>query len=186
MGIKNMSTNKQTTNHNSQKRGKQDQKFSKTTKSFYVLMFLLIISSSFIRIAGASRHPQGGATPAPQINSVGSGGTAARVFVFHKGDSSSGMCEDLVIPATGSAVYSNCGSDVEKQYALSNTERGQLQRWIEQFQPVNYDHNDKNQTGNVTTQLYLNGRGSQAASDTDIQSMVQFAETLAAKIAFQP
>ena len=87
-----------------------------------------------------------------------------------------------MIPAAGSAIFSNCGNGVEKQYSLSDIEQGRLQNWLAQFQSVN----DYHTTGNVSIQLYLNGRGGQAASNSDIQSMVQFAEMLAAKIASQP
>jgi len=173
-----MKTNKKSTTRNHPKQSKQDQNSSKTIKFFYVLMFLLIVSSSFIRVAGASRHPQS-VTPTPQVNSAGNGGTATRVFVFHREDTRVGTCADLVIPAVGSAVYSNCGKGIETQYNLSNSEHAQLQAWISQFQPINNEHS----VDSISTQLYLNGQGNQAASETDIQSMVHFAETLAVNIA---
>ena len=153
---------------------------------FYVLMLVLMLSSSVIRIAGAGRHSQGEATLTPQVSPASGGGTAARVFVFHREDSRNGTCADLVIPAAGSAIYSNCGAGVEKQYDLSDTERTQLENWIQQFQPVNFDQIDPSQAGNVTTQLYFNGQGSQAASNTDVQAMLQFADTLVVSIRTQP
>jgi hypothetical protein len=175
-----MNTNKQ-----SAKRSKQDKKSSWGMRIFYVLMLVLMLSSSVIRIAGASRHSQGEATLTPQVNSAGNGSTD-RVFVFHKEEGDAGTCADLVIPAAGSGVYSNCGTDVEKQYDLSDTERTQLDNWIQQFQPVNYDHTDPSQVGNITTQFYLNGQGSQVASKTDVQEMLQFADTLVVNIRTQP
>ncbi len=177
-----MKTNKKSTTRNHKKQNKQDQNSSKTMKFFYVLMFLLIASSSVIRVAGASRHPQYIATPTPKANPTSGGGTAVSVFHFHRDDSSAGMCTDLTIPVTGSVVYSNCGAGLETQYDLSDAESAQLQSWLAQFQPVN----NENTAGNVSIQLYLNGRGNQMAFNADIQSMVQFAETLAAKIASQP
>lgn len=151
-----------------------------------MLMLVLLLSSSLIRIAGASHHPTSGVTPTLPVISAGDGGTAARVFVFHTEDIGAGTCTDLVIPAAGSAVYSNCGNGIDKQYDLSETERAQLDRWIQQFQPVNYDHSDPSQSGKTNSQLYLNGQGDQAASEADIQSMVQFSERLAVEIVAQP
>ena len=98
----------------------------------------------------------------------------------------SGTCVDLVISATGNAVYSNCGNGGEKQYYLNNSELLQLQKWIKQYQPVNYDHTDNALAGIVTTQLYLNGQGNQQASNVDTQHIIEFAIAMAAKVAMRP
>lgn len=74
---------------------------------------------------------------------------------------------------------------MEKQYALSDKERAKLQGWIKHFQPINYDHSDQIQTGDLTTQLYLNGQGNQPANDLATQQIIDFAESLATKIASQ-
>jgi hypothetical protein len=180
-----MKANQQPVKHSQQKSSKNDKNSSGVMRIFYVLMLVLMLSSSVVRIAGARHHPQPAATSTLQVNPIAGGGTATRIFVFRKEDSGSGICEDLVIPATGSAVYSNCGKSVEKQYTLSDSERGRLQGWIGQFETVNYDHTDHSQTGDVTTQLYLNGQGSQQAGDADIQSMIDFAKALATKTVSQ-
>jgi hypothetical protein len=147
-----MKANQQPVKHSQQKSSKNDKNSSGVMRIFYVLMLVLMLSSSVIRIAGARHHPQPAATSTLQVNPIAGGGTAAtRIFVFREEDSGSGICEDLVIPATGSAVYSNCGNGVEKQYTLSDSERSQLQGWITQFQAVNYDHTDHSQAGDVTT-----------------------------------
>ena len=175
-----MNTNKQ-----SAKRRRQDKNSSGVMRIFYVLMLVLMLSSSIIRIAGANRNAQSGAMLTPQVNSTGSGSTA-RAFVFHKVDSISGTCVDLVISAMGNAVYSNCGHGGEKQYDLNNSELLQLQKWIKQYQPVNYDHTDNALAGIVTTQLYLNGQGNQQASNVDTQHIIEFAIAMAAKVAMRP
>ena len=175
-----MKTKQQPANRSQQKNNKQDKNSSGVMRIFYVLMLVLMLSSSFIRIAGARSHQS--ATPAPHANPASSGGTAARVFVFHQEDSRAGTCADLTIPAVGNAIYSDCGQGIEIQYALSDAESAQLQDWISHFQPVN----DKHSADNISTQLYLNGQGSQAASDTDIQSMLKFTDILIAKIISNP
>ncbi len=121
-----------------------------------------------------------------QAHSVSGGGTAARVLFFHREGGGVISCEDLIITATGDAVYSTFGNGVEKQYGLSDTERAQLQGWIKQFQPINYDHNEEIQKSDLTTQLYLNGQGRQPADDAATQQIIDFAASLATKIASQP
>jgi hypothetical protein len=175
-----MKTKQQPTQRSQQKNNKQDKNSSGVMRIFYVFMLVLMLSSSFIRIAGASRHHS--ATPVPQANPASSGGTATRVFVFHQDDSKAGTCADLFIPAEGSAIYSDCGQGNEKQYDLSDAELAQLQDWITHFQTVNKEHS----ADSISTQLYLNGQGNQAASDTDIQSMLKFADILIAKIISNP
>lgn len=134
---------------------------------FYILILLLMIFSLFARVSAGRRATTG------QV----SAGTAARVLVFHHKDES--LCEDLTITAAGNAVFSNCGNGIEKQYVLNSSERSQLQSWIDTYSPVNYD---PAQGGGSTTQLYLNGRGSQQASATEIQQMTDFVTKLAEKI----
>ena len=140
---------------------------------FYILMLLLTILSLVLRVSGARRGATG------QL----AGGTTARLLVFHLEEHTS--CEDLVITAAGDAVYSNCGNGTEKQYALNSSEREQLQAWVQQFSPVNYDHDTPGQAGTSKTQLYLNGRGNRQASEADIEKLVEFAQTLASKVMSQ-
>lgn len=162
-----MNKKSQSTNHNRQKNNKGESSASGKMRFFYILVLLIMIFSLFARVSGARRSITG------QVSS----GTAARVLVFHHKDES--LCEDLTITAAGNAVFSNCGNGIEKQYILNRSERSQLQSWIDTYSAVNYD---PAQGGNSTTQLYLNGRGSQQASDADIQQMTDFATQLAEKI----
>jgi hypothetical protein len=68
---------------------------------------------------------------------------------------------------------------------LNDSERAQLQAWVEKYSPVNYEHNNPGQVGASKTQLYLNGRGNRQAGEADIQQLINFAETLSSKIAAQ-
>jgi len=171
---------------NNQKNGNREVKSSRTLLLFSVVMLLLMALSSFGRIAVASHSTsRGGQTPT-QPGSLTSGvATAARVLVFHREDKSSILCEDLVITAAGDAVYSTCGNGVAKQYALSETEQQQLQSWIKKFQAVYYDHNAAPQADGKVAQLYLNGQGSQLATEVETRRMIDFATALGVKIASQ-
>jgi hypothetical protein len=167
-----MNKNPQSKNRNDQSNSKRETKSSGRLKFFYILMLLLTIFSLVLRVSGARQGTTARA----------SGGTAARVLVFHLEETNS--CEDLVITSSG-AVFSNCGNGIEKQYALNASERAQLQAWVEQYSPVNYEHNNPSQVSVSKTQLYLNGRGNRQAGEADIQQLIAFAEALASKIASQ-
>ena len=123
-----MNKKTQATNRNHQKKIKSETKSSGRLRYFYILMLLLTILSLVLRVSGARRGVTG------QL----AGGTTARVLVFHLEENTS--CEDLVLTAAGGAIYSNCGNSTEKQYALNDSERAQLQAWVTQYSVVNYDH----------------------------------------------
>jgi len=179
-----MKTNNLSTIRNNQKHGKQETKSYGTLRLFSVVMLLLMVLTSFGRIARAN-HPASpsGQAPTPQAVLASGGGTAARVLNFHREDRGARLCEDLVITAVGDAIYSTCGNGVEKQYSLSEIERAQVQTWIETFQAVNYDRKDTIQADGAQIQLYVDGQGSQLATDAETQQMIDFAAALVAKIA---
>jgi hypothetical protein len=182
MAIKNHSTKRKT-----QKHDKQEKKTSGIMKFFYIVMLFLMVSIGAIGILGSiSNTSQNANTPAPQSIPVSGGGTSALVLIFHQENSSSGQCVDLTITFTGSAVYSDCSKDVNTRYTLSASEQTQLHGLINQFQPINYDHTDKTQAGNVTNKLYLNGQGNQQAGNVNTQQIINFATALTTKIASQP
>jgi hypothetical protein len=155
-------------------------------KFIYLVMFLLIGSSSVIGIAGIHQPlVRGVAIPPADSISASEEGAAPRVLMFHLGESGSGLCENLTVTTAGNAFYSSCDTSTERQYILSSMENAQLQNWVKQFQAVDFDRSSKTGTGNKTVQLYLNGQGSRQASDAETQQLVDFATTLAAKIASQ-
>lgn len=174
-----MKTKNHPFNRKNQKHGKHETKSSRSLRLFSIVMLLLMALASFGRITSANRRTsRSGQTPAGQ-------GSLARVLVFHREDRGSSLCEDLLISAVGDAIYSTCGNGVEKQYALNETERQQLQTWILEFRAVNYDHNDLSRVGGGKTQLYLNGQGVQRATDAETQQMIDFITALDKKIASQ-
>jgi hypothetical protein len=141
------------TNRNNPKHAKPEKKSSGMLRFFSGVMLLLMTLSSFGRIAMANhRTSPGGHTPTQQTYSSSSGLTAARVLDFHREDRGSSLCEDLVVTAVGDAIYSTCGNGVEKQYALNETERQQLQIWIKNYQAVNFDRGTDSQPDSAVTQ----------------------------------
>jgi len=174
-----MKTNTTSPNRNNQKLAKQEKKSSGMLRIFSIVMLLLIVFSSFGRIATANHRTSSSGQNPPQQAAPSSGvGTSARVLVFHREDKRAGVCENLVITAEGDVVYSNCRSGEEKQHTLSETDRQQLKTWIQKFQAVNYDHTAPAQADGEQTQLYLNGQGSQKATDLEIQQMIDFASVI--------
>lgn len=130
-----MNKKMQSINRSLQKNNKAETKTIGKMRFFYILMLILAIFSLILRVSGGSRVRAG------QISAE----TAARALVFHVEGKDS--CEDLVITTAGGAVLSDCGNGMEKQYALTGSERGQMQAWVEQYGVVNYNHNNPSQAG---------------------------------------
>lgn len=186
MNKKPSKTNRPIAQRNSQEHNNRAKNSKTQLRVFSVFMLLLMGLSGVGRIATAN-HKKSDEEKATshQPNPANTGISSARVLVFHREDMAAGWCEDLVISAAGDAVYSSCGKGVEKQYALSETERQQLQAWIDKFRAVNYDQTANNQADDTSTKLYLNGQGSHTAAEADTQRMIDYATTLDAKIASQ-
>lgn len=151
-------------------------------KFFYLVMLLLIASSSVLSVLGARRlTSSNNITSTPNSMPVSGGGMAAINLKFHREDSGSNVCEDLVITSVGDAIYSDCGAGTNLRYTLNDIERVQLDGWIQSFKQINYDNTG--QQSNVAIQLFLNGQGNQPPNDTATQQLINFATALVAKIA---
>jgi len=175
-----MDTNKQSSKQNSHKEEKDS---SGIMKFFYLVMLLLIASSSVLSVLGSRRRASASSisvTSTPDNIPV-SGGMAAISLKFHREDSETKLCEDLVITSAGDAIYSDCNAGTNNRYRLNDTERTQLDGWLQSFKQINYDN--AGQQGKMNIQLFLNGQGSQVASDTNIQQLIVFVEALSAKVA---
>lgn len=162
---------------------------SNVSKVFYLIMLLLILSSSFIRISGANRRKTAASkTPTPTSAAdtggtiPGVGETAAISLSFHYEDSEASTCEDLTIASNWNVVYSDCTHGIYREYTLTSSEQTLLQDWLDYFQQVEYDHPLVSQTGSTDTQLFLNGVGTHPADDAANQQIENFAKDLVSKI----
>ena len=165
-----MKKNQPSKNLKSNQPVKRENKSAGVMRFFYILLLLLTVLSVVLRVSGGRR-----------LSTANAGSeTSARVLVFHHEEGSS--CEDLVVTAGGDMIYSICGKGTENQYSLDDAEKTQLQNWLASYSAINYDHTDPAQSGASMTRLYLNGRGSQMATEIEIRQLIDFAESLLPKV----
>ena len=170
------------------KAGKSQKKgtgVSNVSKIFYLLMLILILTSSFVRISGSNRRKSASKTPTPTSAPAGVGEMPALILSYHHADGGAKVCQDLTISSIGNAVYSNCLNNTNQQYSLSASEMSLLQGWMDYFQTIQYDHPLVTKTGNMDTKLFLNGVGTTQADDAADQRIENFAQNLIDKIAAQ-
>jgi hypothetical protein len=181
-----MSSKKKSSQSTGNKKGKKSGTgTSNVSKVFYLIMLLLILSSSFIRIMGSNRRKSATKTPTPTSAAAGVGEMPALTLSYHYEDTVGKTCQDLTISAIGKAVYSDCLKGTNKDYTLSSSEMSLLQGWSGHFQTIQYDHPLLTKTGKVDTQLFLNGTGSTQADDNVDQRIENFAKDLIDKITAQ-
>jgi hypothetical protein len=138
-------------------------------------MLLLILTSSFVRISRSNRRSNV-ATTTSTAGLVSGMDASARVLTFHDEDPASGICGDLVVTATGEAVYTDCILGTEKQYAFNSSEKSLIRSFLEYYQPIN-DHKDgSTETGSEIFDLYLNGQGVNAADAAAVKQLETFSK----------
>ncbi|MBI5934548.1 MAG: hypothetical protein HY867_12660 [Chloroflexi bacterium] len=89
-----------------------------------------------------------------------------------------GFCDKVMIDAAYQVAVYNCRGDVESTFALTETQRAQLDGWLEAYQPIDYIQADPPVPDAMRVTLSLTGRGSEAADDAAIQAILQFASDL--------
>ena len=89
-----------------------------------------------------------------------------------------GFCDKVVIDADDQVAVYNCRGDVESTFALTETQRAQLNGWLDAYQPIAYIQADPPVPDAMQVTLSLAGRGSETADDAAIQTILQFASDL--------
>ena len=95
-----------------------------------------------------------------------------------------GFCDKVVVYESGSAIISNCKGDIETTLRLTETQREQLNGWLQTLQPIDYIQSDPAVADAMTISLFFAGNGAQQADEQTIGLISQFASELAAQAVF--
>ena len=90
-----------------------------------------------------------------------------------------GFCDKIVIHPSYDVTVTNCKSDVEVTFTLTESQRVQLDVWLETYQPIEYHRTDPATADAMTITLSLAGNGAQLADEQTIGLISQFASELA-------
>jgi len=159
----------------------QKKKEQKSTPGYlkfvYGFMLLLMLFSGVGRISGRnSRTP--GVKATPQVQAASSG-TIAKALTYHRENSASNLCDDLIITVGGDAVLSDCTGVSEQQYHLSVNERQTLSGWLTKYNSFDYSISDQ-------SQIQFNGHSNQTITGNDLSSLITFVSTIDTEITTQP
>lgn len=95
-----------------------------------------------------------------------------------------GFCDKVVVYESGSATIANCKGDIETTLRLTDTQREQLDGWLQTLQPIDYIQSDPAVADAMTISLFFAGNGAQPADEQTIGLISQFASELAAQAVF--
>lgn len=90
-----------------------------------------------------------------------------------------GFCDRVAIDAAYRVSVYNCRGEVESTFALTESQRAQMDAWLETYQPIDFTQSDPAVADAMTVTLNFTGRGSEVATDEVIQTMMWFASELA-------
>lgn len=123
----------------------------------------------------------GGSTDAPLPTSGPKPVTEDALLVWERSGGFAGFCDKVVVQSNFTVTVSNCKSQADVRFPLTESQTAQLKDWLMTCQPINYTQSDPATADAMTVSLTLAGRGSQTASDEVIQTVMWFASELAAQ-----
>ena len=94
-----------------------------------------------------------------------------------------GFCDTVTVNASYEAVVADCRGEFETPFALTETQRAQLDGWLDAYQPISYIQADPPVPDAMGLALSLAGRGNEPADGAAVQDILRFASDLAAQAA---
>ena len=101
-----------------------------------------------------------------------SSAAAGLVLGWHREGGLAGFCDDLSVYATGSASATSCKNgkaNVLGQTWLTNQQLTQLYQWMDSLQKFEYAPSSQATADALNIQLVFSGKGSTAATQSDMQ-----------------
>lgn len=119
---------------------------------------------------------------APQASPTAT--TEISVLIWNRSGGFAGFCDEVTVYESGSADVVNCKGEARTRIQLTESQRAQLDNWLETLAVIDYNHTDPATADAMTVSLFLAGGGAQQADEEAIGLISQFASDLAVQAAF--
>lgn len=116
--------------------------------------------------------------PTPTIETTSVIENDGVVLTWERRGGLAGFCDEVVVYADGKIMSSSCRPQATQRTHLSVVQLAQLTTWIEAFKPFEYVQSDDAVADSMTVQLTFSGQGTQAASEAEIEHVLDFARLL--------
>ena len=111
------------------------------------------------------------------MTAFGGFGQTPALLAWHREGGIAGFCGGVIVYADGRALLTSCWREL-KEKNLSAAEVGQVSTWVETLKPFEHVLRDGAVADGMTVRLTLSGQGTQAATEADVQEMLDFAAAL--------
>ena len=138
--------------------------------SFFLIIALLLAACAPVAPTEAV-PPQASPTATTEIS----------VLIWNRSGGFAGFCDEVIVHESGSAEVANCKGEARTRIQLTETQRAQLDGWLETLAVIDYEHTDPATADAMTVSLFLAGGGAQQADEEAIGLISQFASDLAAQ-----
>jgi hypothetical protein len=143
----------------------------KSIRFFPFLIFAILLAACAPAMATDVPLPTPGSNPTAEY----------ALLTWGRSGGFAGFCDQIVIRSNFEVAVSNCKSEADTRFQLTESQIAQLNDWLDRYQPIDYTRSDPATADAMTVSLTLAGRGDQVASDEVVQNVLWFASELAAQ-----
>ena len=136
-----------------------------------ILMTILLLTACAPFSATDVVVPQGSPTSTTQV----------AVLEWERTGGFAGFCDKVIVYPPDRADVTNCKGDKKTRIKLTETQSGQLDRWMKTVQAIDYTHTDPATADAMTISLLFAAGGTQQADEETIGLISQFAADLQAQ-----
>lgn len=140
-------------------------------KAWSRLALLLAVIALVLAACGTAAGPGPAETP----------GSDVAVLTWHREGGLAGFCDEVAVLGDGRVVVANCGAGEDAVVAegtLTPDQQAQLEGWTSRLQAFDIEETDPATADAMTVRLALVGRGSEEATEQDLQDIRDFVASL--------
>lgn len=100
------------------------------------------------------------------------------VLTWQREGGLAGFCDSVTVFADGKILLTSCRGEQVNQDTLSGAEINQVLAWVERLEPFEHVQSDGAVADGMTVRLTFAGEGAQAATEADVQAMLDFVAAL--------
>jgi len=104
------------------------------------------------------------------------------VLTWQREGGIAGFCDSVTVFADGGVRVTSCREQAPKIERLSDAEADRVRGWVDRLAPFEHVQSDDAVADGMTVRLIFAGQGTQAATEADLQAMLDFAAALARSV----
>jgi hypothetical protein len=119
------------------------------------------------------------------LTAAGGFGQSTAVMTWHREGGIAGFCDELVVDGSGEVHAISCTRQEPREVGvglLTGDRLDQLQSWVGEYRSIEIERADPATADAITVRLTLDGRGTAAVEEPEVEAMLDFAAQLYAEL----